>query len=360
MPLTVLEIGGNYAAGYAGKLFKRWGADVVRVDDPTQQPLSRAEHTAVDLYLHAGKKRIAIDHRKDGSRDLLDQLAAKVDVLITDLEARELESLEWSSLGGDALKIRSAVTPFGLDGPKRDWQATSNVLLAMGGQTFLMGDPGRAPLTMPGRYLFYQSGQYAYAATLATWRCRPQTSQTIDVSMFETALSLSQFTTVMWTFGGRIRERHGNDFGALHPITMYPCADGWFAVNVTPDFWAGFTLMLDQPDLADDARFATQADRTANSLALDAIVHERLGGKTRAEVLELGQRVFRVPTGILASPAELMADPHLLEREFWQSMDYDGGKLTVPGSAFRYVGEAQPAQASPTPNVEASVLLEDQ
>ena len=173
MPLTVLEIGAGptaaAAAGYAGKLFRRWGADVIRVEDPNAQSHDhRAEHTAVDLYLHAGKQRVALDFHSADGRGLLDRLAAKADVLITDLPAAELEALDWSTLGGSALHTRAAITPFGLDGPKRNWQATSSVLLAMGGQTYLMGDPGRAPLTMPGRYLYYQSGQYAYAAALGT------------------------------------------------------------------------------------------------------------------------------------------------------------------------------------------------
>ena len=359
MALTVLEVGENVAAGYAGKLFRRWGADVVRVDDPSAHDGNRrAEHVAVDLYLHAGKTRTAIDYRAAAGRKLLNRLAAKTDIVLTDLDVADLDAIEWTTLGGAAPKVRGAITPFGIDGPKRHWQAACNVLLAMGGQTYLMGDDGRAPLTMPGRYLQYQSGQYAYTAMLACFRARGDEAARIDVSMLEVALSLSQFTTVMWTYGGQIRRRHGNDFGSLHPITMYPCADGWFAVNVTPDFWPNFTAMLGRPEIADDPKFVTPALRVDNAVALDAIVHESLGGKTRADLLELGQRVCRVPTGILATPSELMNDAHLLERGFWQTLEHDGRALTVPGSAFRYVGEPQPPQPDPAPPVDAAALLE--
>ncbi len=361
MPLRILEVGDNHAAGYAGKLFARWGADVIRVDAADRQPAypHRAEHTAVDLYLHAGKTRIAIDYHKPAGRQLLDRLAAKVDILITDLGATDLERLDWARLGGPDLKIRTAITPFGMDGPRRNWMATSNVLLAMGGLTFLMGDADRAPLTMPGRYIFYQSGQYAYAAALACHRLRPTDAQTIDVSMYEVALSLHQFTTVMWTFGDNIRSRHGNDFGVLHPITMYPCKDGWFAVNADPGFWSAFATMLGRPELAEDPRFADNPGRVKHRLELDALVDEQLGGRTRREILELGQRVARVPTGILTTPGELLEDPHLNERNFWQTLTVDGRVLKIPGSSFRYVGEQQPSQPNPNGQVEPASLLEE-
>lgn len=358
MALRILEIGDNCAAGYAGKLFARWGAEVIRVDavDAVATYPQRAEHTAVDLYLHAGKTRMAIDYMKPAGRQLLHRLAAKVDILMTDLSAIDLELIDWTGLGGPDLKIRTAITPFGLQGPRRDWLASSNVLLAMGGLTFLMGDAGRAPLTMPGRYLFYQSGQYAYAASLATRRLRPTDAQTIDVSMYEVALSLHQFTTVMWTFGENIRSRHGNDFGVLHPITMYPCKDGWFAVNADVTFWDAFTIMLGKPELAEDPRFATVAARVEHCKELDAIIIEQFGNKTRREVLELGQQVCRMPTGILTTLTELLEDQHLNERKFWQTLDFDGRELKVPGSAFRYVGENPPLQSNPRTSVDATVF----
>ncbi len=342
MMLKVLELGTGVSAGYAGKLFRRWGAEVWRVDVPERAdfPL-RAEHRAVDLYLHAGKKRLAIDVDHADGRDVVKRLSERADIVLVDDEPRRLDAWEFDGLGSERT-VRVAITPFGRDGPKNDWRGTSNVLLAMGGQTYLMGDPDRAPLTMPGRYLFYQAGQYAYTAALASHRAGQ--SATIDVSVLETALSLSQFTTVMWTYNGRIRERHGNDFGALHPITLYPCADGWFAVNVTPNFWPPFCAMLGMPELVDDPRFETPADRVANAELIDAIVAERLGERTRAEILELGQVEFRVPTGTLMSPDELLRDPHLVERGFFQTLVDGESQWQVPGSAFRYVGEEPPAQ----------------
>ncbi len=211
----------------------------------------------------------------------------------------------------------------------------------MGGYTALMGDPGRAPLTLPGCYVEYQSAQYAYTASLAVLRQRAEDaaspSPIIDVSMLETLLSLSQFTTVMWTYRGEVRRRHGNDWQSTHPLTLYPCKDGWFGVSAVPAFWEAFTRMLGRPDLIDDPRFATNDDRLQHRAELDAIVAESVGQLTMAEILDEGQRQCRVPVGIMSNMAELLDDPHLRERWFWRSItDRSGRVLQALGAAFRY------------------------
>jgi crotonobetainyl-CoA:carnitine CoA-transferase CaiB-like acyl-CoA transferase len=360
--LRVLEIGTEGAAGYAGKLFSRWGAEVVRVDTGSSLAVPTRLARATDLYLHAGKARIAVNLENTGSLEVLRRLADHCDVILVDGAAPALDEIGFETLGGARSQVRVAITPFGLTGPHRDWQGASNVLLAMGGQTYLMGDEDRAPLTMPGRYLAYQAGQFAYTAAVACLRNHakaddPLPTDNLDVSQYEVAQTLHQFTNVMWTFGGNVRSRHGNNFGVIHPITMYPCRDGWFAVNADPTFWDTFTVMLNRPELAADPRFNSVAARVENAEALDAIVAEELGPKSRAELMELGQVKCRMPTGVLSTLRELLDDPHLTARDFWQTLDAGDLQLKTPGSPFRFVGEAMPSPGTPRPPVDATEWL---
>jgi formyl-CoA transferase len=323
MSRRVLEVGG-LAAGFCGRLFHHAGADVVRVDGSNADAWVSAE--ALDIFLHRGKRRIA-----SADADLIRELAAKADVLIMDGSPDELAEFGWHKL--DMPNVRVAVTPFGLTGPLRDWQATSSTLLAMGGYTFIMGDPDRAPLTLPGHYVQYQAGQHAYIAANALL-LEGQRNQTADVSAWETLLSLSQFTTVLWTSTGEIRQRHGSDFGLLYPINQFRCADGWFHINVVPGFWGPFTTMLGRPELESDPRFALPQQRRDNKEALNTIIIEQLAHHTRAEIMQLGERA-RVPTGILQEMNEVLTDEHLIARGFL--LDVDG--IKVPDVAYR-VGPA--------------------
>ena len=326
----MLELGG-LAAGFCGRLFQHAGADVVRLGNVlpglTDPWVSTA---AIERFLHSGKTPADI-----ADRSLLRELVRKADVVIAEGTAAEIESLGWE----DLQNIHVAITPFGLTGPKRNWRCSSAVLLAMGGYTYLMGDPDKPPLTLPGHYVEYQSGQYAYIAAAASlYQGKPHS---IEISMLETLASLSQMTSVMWTCDGQIRQRHGSSFGVLYPISQFPCADGWFHVNVVPTFWPAFVQMLGAPEVEHDPRFATSQSRVDNADELDVVIHQHLGDKTKAEILALGEQA-RVPTGVLMTLDEVLDDPHLRERRFFS----ESQGLRTPGLAYRF--HDYPPQASQT------------
>ncbi len=345
MSLRVIEVG-YAAAGYCGRLFAHLGADVLRLvrDDAldaasAHDAAADRQQAALNLYLHADKRSVALNGRRiaDAAEGFLS--AGAVDVLVVEGTAAQLAASGWLDVPA---KVRVAITPFGLTGPCCDWQASGSVLLAMGGYTALMGDPGRAPLTLPGHYAEYQSGQYAYLSALASWLAirngRVASGCVIDVSMWESVLSLSQFTTVLWTFSGRVRARNGNDWDNLAPLSLFRCADGWFVVNIVPNFWEPFTLMLGRPELLLDARFATNDARMENKPALYAIIEETLGACTMAELLARGQLHARVPTGIALNLQQVLDDEHLRERGAWNTVrDAQGASMRAPAVPFRYV-----------------------
>ena len=297
--MRVLELSDDEeAAAYCGKLLARWGADVVRVESPDRA--SPVE--ALDRYLNGGKRRVLLDRATSEGRERLDRLAAQSDVLITDVSPAQIDGLKLLDAGGaGAPRVRTSITPFGLSGPYRNWEATASTLLALGGYTCLSGDAGKTPLTVPGNYAYYQAGNYAYVATLAAHLRAEREPQappaTVEVSVLEALAALHQFTFVMYTHSGRVRSRHGNRWENLHPTCLLPCADGWFAVNVLPQFWEPFALMLGRPDIVDDPRFATNPDRMEHADELDEIIIEAMADWPMERVLREGQESWRVPVG---------------------------------------------------------------
>lgn len=326
----VLEIGG-IAAGYCGRLLARAGHDVVRVD-AGEEPGAWASDEAMDRFLHGGKRRVST-----ADRALLAELASAADVVIAHMSsASDIEAL-----GLDAWRtpVKIAITPFGRSGPGRDWPATPHVLLAMAGHTALMGDPDRAPLSLPGHYAEFQTGQYA--CTIAN-ACRlAGVRDTVDLSMLETLLSLSQFTTAQWHCLGLERSRHGNDYWWVVPMNMFRVRDGWVYVNIVPDFWDAFTVFLGHPELALDPRFASNDARRENRDVLHATIQNAMALMDRAGA-EQRAAECRIPVGAVRTFSEILADPHLQARGFWEAgAKPAGGTLRQPGSAFRFhAGEA--------------------
>ena len=345
--MRVLELSDREeAAAFCGKLFARWGAEVIRVESPDRAPPTEA----LDRYLNGGKRRVALDYRDAEQRETLDRLAATCDVMITDASAHDVERFDLMQLGAASGHIvRTSITPFGLSGPYRDWQATASTLLALGGYTWLHGDIGRTPLTMPGNYPYYQTGSYAYVAALSSQlraRANPDAGPTnIEVSVLEALGSLHQFTFETFTYGGRIRSRHGNRWENLHPTTLLPCADGWWSVNVLDQFWEPFAMMIDRPDVINDPRFATNADRLLHADELDEIIIEAVRDWPMKRVLKDGQETWRVPVGYMMSTQDALDDPHMNERGFWRSAD-DGPRTA--GSPFLFIGEEPPAERAPS------------
>ncbi|MEM7363387.1 MAG: CoA transferase [Pseudomonadota bacterium] len=328
--MRILEFGDNKAAGYAGRLFQQYGAEVIRVDLPTSAS-REASDQALDIYLHTEKKRVSIDYRSEHGRELLRRIADESDIVISDCLPVALDELNWSQFD----RMRVSITPFGLDGPYRDWQGFGPILQAMGGYAYIIGDPIQAPLSIPMHYAEYQAGQFAYTAALASF-ISASPSANIEVSMLETVMTLSQWSTIYWTMQQKIRKRQGNRMGNVHPVSLYRCKDGFVYLTIVPTFWRNLVAMIDRPELLDDERFATATTRLDNMDALDEILNESFLDLTMAECLELGQRKYRLPIGTAMTLDQVLNNEHLEARHYWQNVNVPGhGQIRMPGAAFR-------------------------
>ncbi len=347
--LRILEIAARSSAAFAGRLFVDSGAEVtaVRVGP---SPIDR--HLAA--YLDRGKQPRSVDLGSDSGEGIR-ALAAEHDLLVTDMDPRGIERLGLHTVEGRRLRARVLITPFGMTGPYRDRPATPATILALSGHTFLLGEPGEAPLTLPGDYVGYQSALYAYSAAMAVLlqaRREGRTdAHTIEVSELEALASLHQHTTVNYTYSGHIRVRKGNRWDGIHPITILPCADGWFGMCIVATFWSNFANWLG-PEWLTDPRFAVVTDRVEHAAELDVEIKAAIAGHTKVALQEEGQERRRVPVGAVRTPSELLEDPQLVARGFWSREVVDGRPLLFPSRPYRFVGEVEDAARSAAEPVE--------
>ena len=325
----VLEVG-SYAAGYCGRLFAQNGHDVVQVITGEPEP-AWVSQRSMNTYLHADKRRVATNNK-----NLIQELAQNCDVAV--LEAPTAEAIDEYGFDDWTCPVKVAITPFGRTGPQRNWLATSSTLLAMGGQTNLMGDPDREPLTMPGHFVDFQSGGLAYSATMAARFARQESA--IDIGKLEVVMTLSQFTTVLWTCAKVVRSRHANDFWTVVPSNLFRCVDGWIYMNIVPHFWDPFTTFLDLPELLLDDRFATNGGRMKHRDELHKIIADVLINWSRREIMRRAED-NRIPLGAVLSFGEVLSDPHLKARYLWQQVKgpQETHEVTSPGLAWRIHGE---------------------
>ena len=129
---------------------------------------------------------------------------------------------------------------------------------------------------------------------------------------------------VDYSLSGRVAAPIGNRHPLMAPHGVYPCQgdDLWVAIAVGSDAeWRGLCHAIGQPELADDARFATLPGRWQNQRALDEILSAWTRGRDHYEAMHILQG-HGVPAGPVITPAEVIAEPHLEARGFWDTVDH--------------------------------------
>ncbi len=355
--LRALELGEGIAPAFCGKLLAALGADVIKVEPPTGDrcrrvgPFARdqtgSESSLLFLYLNTSKRGITLDLTTPTGADLFRQLAAAADIVVEGLGAGRLETL---GLGYGVLArdnpglILTSITPFGDDGPYRDYLDGELVLLALGGLLNMLGAPDREPVPLGGYQAEYAAGLAAFTGTMAALTGREVTGrgQQVTVSAHETVAYLEWKTPIYYQSDGRIRRRGGEQSQWL----VLPCSDGFVAFVFQDEHWPRVKELLGDPRL-EDPRFADRPGRVAHRGELREILAGWTRPRTKAEVYHEAQ-ALGIPVGMVADAADLVASPQYLSRGFFARVDHPRtGPALYPGIPFVLGGHRPPVGRAP-------------
>lgn len=313
--LRIIEFAGSIAGAYCGKLFADQGADVVLVGEHGLR-----DHEA--LYLHAHKERRPADGEA-GSADVYIR-SSMPEPLTLPVDANP-----------DAIEVH--ISPYGTDGPKAQWKGTDLTDYAASGHLYLYGDPAREPLWGPANQPAYAAGLFGFVGAMAALLARRQTShgQIVDVSHVQAMAALHQFTLIRYLLTGDIISRMGNRYtGQGQPNGIYPCADGWISIAAPFDHQIEFLLAVTElGHLMEHPNITSVQDFQLHPELLDDALTDWLADKTMAEVTELFQ-TMRIPTGPSLDMLQLLDDPQLVSREFFQPLAGAPTSITAPRAPF--------------------------
>ena len=351
--IRALEISRGLAAPYCTRYLASFGAEVIKVESPTQGDPFRysgpffnhtphPETSAPFLYLNTGKKSITLNLESASGVETFKRLVEKADVVVEDLPPGSMADM---GLGYETLKginsglVMASITGFGQSGPYRDYKANSMISYAVTGLMYMNGEPGREPLTGSGHIPEYEAAVHAYNAIAAAlfWREESGEGQYIDVSVMEAMAYFHEFAIVVWTHVGILNERAGNRHPVgIHPLSLYPCKDGYVSISVaTPDQYDNLMLLIERPDLLDEPRYADRHDRWNLADEFDEILLPWLMEHTADEIVGRAQEL-RIPSGRLNNFGQLVTDPQLSARDFWMEVEHPhAGRQTYPGAPFK-------------------------
>jgi crotonobetainyl-CoA:carnitine CoA-transferase CaiB-like acyl-CoA transferase len=328
--VRVCDFGGQLAGAGATKMLAMFGADVIRVEDPTTQgrwDMMRAtgpyldDRRGVDLgggfnNHNINKLGVTLNLKSDDGRDLMTRLLRECDVVTENFAAGVLERL---GFGYDRLReIRPDViyvsnSGFGHSGPYREFKTWGPIVQAVSGLTFTSGLPDEEPAGYGFSYMDHGAAAFMAIAVLAALHHREQTGegQRVDLASTIAGLTLQRTAVLDWTVNGRPARRPGEpngnraDFGEMAPHGIYAAAgdDRWVALACRDDEdWARLRALLGDL-VTEEERFATLGARLVGHDELDAVIGRWMGSR---DAVEAAERLLAagVPASVVKSPAE--------------------------------------------------------
>jgi crotonobetainyl-CoA:carnitine CoA-transferase CaiB-like acyl-CoA transferase len=286
------------AGPYATMLMADMGAEVIKVEGPggddtrTWMPPVRDGVSTYYLGINRGKRSIALDLRDEGDATTARELAARADVLIENFKPGGMARF---GLGYDDVRavnpgiVYASITGFGA-GKGAHVPGYDLMVQAISGLMSLTGDPDGPPYRAGISVFDVMAGNHAVIGILAALRHRDATGegQQVEVNLLSSALTGLVNHSSAYAAGDTVPYRMGNAHPSVFPYEPLPTKDNDLIVSAANDGqFRKLCEVLAVPHLADDPRFARNADRTANREELRPLLVERLATKGAVEWFDL-------------------------------------------------------------------------
>jgi len=284
------------------------GADIIKIEPPScdfarrMGPPFVGGESAVFLSLNRNKKSLALDLHAPEGRTIARQLAANTDILVEDFGPGRAHSI---GLGYDDLApanprlVYCAISPFGEDGPLKDFPGSELIIQAMAEYTASLGRIVDPPVRVGADVASVNTGIFATQAILAALfhRIRSGDGQRVAVSQFG---SLLHMRGIMWHSMTDPDDWYGFhlDHYTKPPDYGYQAGDGalYFILRRgSSEDWdrlvleLGMERVLEDPRFGDFGRAATSIGRHAT--AVKPIWEEAFKHRPRQEIIDLVKSV---------------------------------------------------------------------
>ena len=310
--VRVLDLTSSLAGPTATEILGALGADVIKVEHPDRGDEAREwgprffEGGSVMFFsANAGKRSLALDLKSPQGLEALLRLAGNADVAVQSLRPGTAERL---GVGPDALRARNprlvyaTIGAFGRSGPLASEPGYDPLMQAAAGIMSVTGEADRPPVRVGVSLVDIGTGVWAALAIVAA--LHEGQGRTLDLSLYETALSLVPYQLVDVLAGGAPAGRHGTAFPLIVPYQVFATADGELMIVAANDrLYAKACEAVGAPELASDPRFTTNPLRVANRDELIPLLEAQTRTQDTAALLARLREA-----GVPATPVNGLAD----------------------------------------------------
>jgi crotonobetainyl-CoA:carnitine CoA-transferase CaiB-like acyl-CoA transferase len=362
--VRVLELGHYIAAPFATRTLADLGADVIKVEPPgTGDPVRQwglQEEDGGSLWwsVHGRNKRsVTLNLRDPAARDMVLRLSSTCDVVIENYKPGQLEKWGLTPSAFEAARpgiVLVRVSGYGQTGPEAKRAGFGVIGEAKGGIRYLCAHPPEVsdlPSVRAGiSFGDSLSGLYgalgALAAVIDQRASGRKEIRVLDVALGESVVTLLEGILPEYGRHGLVRQPTGSRIPVASPSNAYKSKDGhWVLVagNSDPLFRA-LAAAMEQPELADDPRFASNQARLVNNDALDALIGAWIAGLDAETALERLEDA-NIPASKIYTAADIATDEQYLARKMVTTVnDPLHGELLHPGVVPVVEGQDRDAQ----------------
>lgn len=353
--IRVIDFTHDQAGPSCTQMLAWLGADVIKIERPPHGDRARRlwnmDNPNLDsfffLLLNSNKRSTVINLRTEEGKEIARRLIKNADIVAENLGPGVMERL---GLGYEAVKtlnprvIYASVKGFGSYGPYSGFKCFEPVAQATSGAMSVTGEAGGPPLVNGANIGDSGTGMHLAIGILAALVQRGQTGrgQLVEVAMQEAVLNLTRVKYTGTLATGKPLERTGNRSPTGGWSDLVRCAgngaDDYVYITIPPDnpeMYEAMTEVMERPDLRTDERFATPPARAKNGAALTAEIERWTGTREKREVMKAFAGRGMV-CGAVLNTAEVLADPHLRERETIFDLEHPTrGRFSVIGCPVR-------------------------
>lgn len=358
--IRVIDFSRGYMGGYATMLLADFGAEVIKIEDPSTKGdplrhifLKNENGSAYHAYLDRGKRSFCVDYRSMEGQDILKKLIETADVVCDSFVAGELEKYgldyESSSRNNPGI-VYASQTGFGKYGPYSNSAGCDLTSQAMSGLMQVTGwpdDEGGRPTVHGSRIADQFGGVHLAAGIVAALRVRDMTGegQVVEVASTDSMFTALEDCLSEASMEGITEHREGNGSRAIAPYDTFVVKDGIFSTAVsTNGQWKKFCEAMGFDELADDPRYGTNEDRGENyytedgKIGLRDIIDAKFRDMTRQEIVEL-LAPYNIPSGPGFTVQDAFDDEQLGERHMVLEVEDKAiGKVRMPGIPIKMSG----------------------
>jgi crotonobetainyl-CoA:carnitine CoA-transferase CaiB-like acyl-CoA transferase len=351
--IRVLDLSRVLAGPWCTQTLADLGADVIKIERPGPGDDTRSwgppflrddagQETAEAAYYlgtNRNKRSITCDIAQPEGQALVRELSRHCQVFIENFKVGDMAryGLDYASLKAvNPALVYCSVTGFGQTGPYRDRAGYDYAIQGIGGLMSITGerdDLGGGPQKVGVAVADLFTGLYATVSILAALRHAERTGegQQVDMALLDTQVAMLANLGANYLVSGKVPGRAGNAHQNIVPYQVFEVAPPPDAPEGSRDHlilavgndgqFAKFCDVAGRPDLAQDPRFARNADRVRHRAVLIPLLEGILRMRSKAEWLG-ALEAAKVPCGAINNLAEVFDDPQVQERGMVTTWDH--------------------------------------